>query len=42
MGFIKAKNFVKEVGVSATKAIGSQELCFGERCNAFESIICYR
>lgn len=42
MGFLQAKRIVKETGVGATKTIGSQELCFGTRCNSFASIICYR
>lgn len=42
MGFIQSKRFVKEVAVSATKSIGSQELCFGNVCNSFASIVCYR
>lgn len=42
MGFIQAKHFVKETQVSATKTIGSQELCFGNLCDAFKMIVCYR
>lgn len=42
MGYLQAKHFVKEVQISATKSIGSQELCFGNQCNAFKSILCYR
>ncbi len=42
MGFIKAKRIVKETQVSATQTIGSQELCFGNQCNAFKVIVCYR
>ncbi|KTC80012.1 hypothetical protein Lche_2032 [Legionella cherrii] len=42
MGFLQAKYFVKETQVSATKTIGSQELCFGNQCNAFKLIVCYR
>lgn len=42
MGFMQAKRFVKETQVSATKAIGSQQLCFGNQCNAFKMIVCYR
>ncbi|VEB36508.1 Uncharacterised protein [Legionella sainthelensi] len=42
MGFIKAKSFVKETQVGATKTIGSEELCFGNLCNAFKTILCYR
>lgn len=42
MGFIQAKHYVQEAGVSATKTIGSQELCFGNTCNSFNTIVCYR
>lgn len=42
LGFMQAKRFNKEINVSATKAIGSQELCFGNQCSAFESIVCFR
>ncbi|KTD60809.1 hypothetical protein [Legionella shakespearei] len=42
MGFMQAKRFERENHISATKAIGSQELCFGNQCNAFKSIVCYR
>lgn len=42
MGYMQAKHFVKEAKISATKAIGSQELCFGPQCNAFKMIVCYR
>ncbi|HAU1034029.1 TPA: hypothetical protein ACT9A3_000551 [Legionella pneumophila] len=42
MGYMQAKDFVKQAQVSATKTIGNQELCFGNQCNAFKMIICYR
>ena len=42
MGYLQAKRFVKDEKISATKTIGSQELCFGNQCNAFKTIICYR
>ncbi len=42
MGFMKAKHFVKETQIGATKSIGSQELCFGNQCNAFKEIVCFR
>ncbi|MFI4918152.1 MAG: hypothetical protein ACHP65_01190 [Legionellales bacterium] len=42
MGFMQAKDFVKEKQVGATQTIGSQELCFGEQCSAFAMITCYR
>lgn len=42
MGFMRAKQFVKASDVSATKTIGSEELCFGSQCNAFKTIVCSR
>jgi hypothetical protein len=42
MGYMKAKSFVKENHISATKTLGSQELCFGSECNAFKLIRCGR
>ena len=42
MGYIKAKQFIRETTIPATKTIGSQELCFGNRCDAFKLIICSR
>ena len=42
MGFMKAKRYIMEAKVSATKSIGSQELCFGNECNGFREIICSR
>lgn len=42
VGYMRAKHFVKEIKVSATKTIGSQELCFGSQCSAFKMIVCYR
>ena len=42
MGFMQAKHFVKESQISATKTIGSQELCFGANCDAFKLIVCSR
>jgi hypothetical protein len=42
LGFMRAKHFEEEIHVSATKTIGSQELCFGKQCNAFKMIVCYR
>ncbi|MFI4962347.1 MAG: hypothetical protein ACHP6H_00670 [Legionellales bacterium] len=42
MGFLQAKQIVKEISVGATKTIGSQELCFGTQCHSFSSIVCYR
>jgi hypothetical protein len=42
IGYMQAKHFVMESQVSATRTIGSQQLCFGTLCNAFKEIICYR
>ncbi len=42
MGFMQAKSFIKESHIIATKAIGSQQLCFGNQCNAFKMIVCSR
>lgn len=42
LGFMQAKRFTKEKNIGATKAIGSQELCFGEQCLGFDKIICSR
>jgi len=42
MGYIQAKRFDKETQVSATKTIGSQELCFGNQCNSFKMVLCSR
>jgi len=42
MGFIQAKHYFKETHIGATKAVGTQQLCFGNQCNAFKAIVCYR
>lgn len=42
LGYLRANYFEKEMQVSATKTIGNQELCFGNQCTAFKTIICYR
>ncbi len=42
MGYIQAKQFNKQIQISATKTIGSEELCFGKECNAFKMILCSR
>ena len=42
MGYLRAKHYEQESKVSATKAIGSQELCFGDTCKGFRQIICSR
>lgn len=41
-GYLKAIHFTQECEVQATKTIGSQELCFGDECDGFESIVCFR
>lgn len=42
MGYMNAKRFFREEQVSATRTIGSQQLCFGSECNAFKLIVCSR
>jgi hypothetical protein len=42
MGYLKASAITKQSCANATKTIGSQELCFGKQCNAFQRIVCYR
>jgi hypothetical protein len=42
MGYSKAIQFAKEHYVQATATIGKEELCFGEQCEGFKSIVCYR
>lgn len=42
MGYMKAKRFKQETHITATKTIGSQELCFGNGCNSFRLIVCSR
>ncbi len=42
MGFLRAQSFKKESHVTATRSLGNQKLCFGEHCQAFSSITCYR
>lgn len=42
MGYLKAVHFEKECSVQATKALGNQELCFGDECSAFKTIVCSR
>lgn len=42
MGFTKEHGFEQEKSVNATKNIGDQKLCFGNTCNAFKYIRCYR
>lgn len=42
MGFMKALNYEIDKDVHATKALGNHKLCFGNTCQAFNSITCYR
>lgn len=42
MGYMNTRRFVIEKQVAATQAIGNQKLCFGNTCNAFKQITCYR
>ncbi|MDA9272201.1 hypothetical protein N9Q05_02340 [bacterium] len=42
MGYMKAKQYKKQTHVMATRALGNQRLCFGDTCNAFSQITCYR
>lgn len=42
MGYLETRGFRKEAGVAATQALGNQKLCFGNTCNAFAEITCYR
>lgn len=42
LGYKHTKGFKKESHVPATKALGNQKLCFGNQCNGFSYITCYR
>lgn len=42
MGYLHVKQYKKEEHVVATKALGNQRLCFGEACQGFSDITCYR
>lgn len=42
MGYMHAKHFEKETQLTATKTIGSEELCFGPECQGFKTITCAR
>ena len=42
VGYSEAKSFTKDDKVRATKAIGNQALCFGNECQGYSSIDCYR
>ncbi len=42
MGYSKASDYQKDTHIGATRTLGNQRLCFGEQCNGFKSITCYR
>ncbi|KTC65915.1 Uncharacterised protein (plasmid) [Legionella adelaidensis] len=42
LGYSKTKDYKIEPHVPATKALGNQRLCFGNQCNGFSYISCYR
>lgn len=42
MGYSKATSYTKETHVRATRALGNQRLCFGEQCDGFKRVTCYR
>lgn len=42
MGYLTAKHFLRQKQIAATKAIGNQKLCFGNQCEGFAYIDCYR
>lgn len=42
LGYMKTTEYKMEQEVSATKTVGSQELCFGPECRGFSEITCYR
>lgn len=42
MGYMRTTQFKKDEQVAATKALGDQKLCFGDRCVGFKEIVCYR
>jgi hypothetical protein len=42
MGYMQARSFTIQKHVAATQAIGNQKLCFGQHCDAFSEITCYR
>lgn len=42
MGYMHEQGYTIEAHVAATRALGNQRLCFGDDCNAFKSITCYR
>jgi hypothetical protein len=42
MGYQKEIGYKKDPLIKATKDIGNQQLCFGDKCDAFSYITCYR
>ncbi len=42
LGYVKTHSFKQEKALPATKALGNQELCFGQGCSGFSEITCYR
>lgn len=42
MGYSDTRHFTEQKQVPATQAISNQKLCFGQECNAFREITCYR
>lgn len=42
LGFSRDESFSIDSHVPATKALGDQKLCFGDACNGFKQITCYR
>lgn len=42
MGYTKTIGFKKDRFTSATRALGNQKLCYGEKCVAFAYISCHR
>lgn len=42
MGYMKTTHFNKQSHVPATQTIGDQKLCFGNSCQGFKEITCFR
>jgi hypothetical protein len=42
MGYTSVRNYRMETQLGATQTLGSQKLCFGNRCKGFGNIDCYR
>ncbi|OGV37935.1 MAG: hypothetical protein A3E88_03305 [Legionellales bacterium RIFCSPHIGHO2_12_FULL_35_11] len=42
MGFSKTVDYKIDKSIYATKSLGDHKLCFGEECQAFASITCFR